>query len=156
MTTYNVHVEETNQTFPIPAEVGASDDLIKRALAGVVPYIDTAKLTREEKDGVCMITVVKSHAPKGAGTPGSSFSEVMDSLIKARRSGVNPVAELYREIVGAGIKLETLKPEQHLALSSRIDKTLEAGQQVHQEVRATLEYLVGSLPAEAHSVPVGF
>ena len=67
MTIFNIHVEETDQTFPIPADIGAKDDLIKRALAGVIPYIDTAKLTREEKDGVTTINVIKSHAPKGAG-----------------------------------------------------------------------------------------
>jgi hypothetical protein len=154
MTIFNIHVEETDQTFPIPADIGASDDLIKRALAGVVPYIDTAKLTREEKDGVTTIKVIKSHAPKGAGTPGSSL--VIKSLAKARRDGTNPVASLYRQLVNDGMKLETLKPDQHLALSSMIDKTIEAGDQVHREIQATLQYLAASLPVEAKSVPIGF
>ena len=73
MTTYQLHVEETSQTFPIPAEIGADDNLVRRALAGVVPYIDTAALQREEKEGVTTITVVKSHAPKGAGIPAPAF-----------------------------------------------------------------------------------
>jgi hypothetical protein len=154
MTIFNIHVEETDQTFPVPADIGASDDLIKRALAGVVPYIDTAKLTREEKDGVTTIKVIKSHAPKGAGTPGSSL--VIKSLAKARRDGTNPVASLYRQLVNEGVKLETLKPDQHLALSSMIDKTIEAGEQVHREIQATIQYLTASLPAEAKSVPIGF
>jgi len=155
MTIFNIHVEETDQTFPIPADIGASDDLIKRALAGVVPYIDTAKLTREEKDGVTTIKVIKSHAPKGAGTPGSSFV-VITSLAKARRDGTNPVAALYRQLVRDGVKLETLQPDQHLALSSMIEETIEAGDQVHREIQATLQYLTASLPVEASSIPVGF
>jgi hypothetical protein len=155
MTIFNIHVEETDQTFPVPADIGASDDLVKRALAGVVPYIDTAKLTREEKDGVTTIKVIKSHAPKGAGTPGSSFV-VITSLTKARRDGTNPVAALYRQLVHDGIKLETLKPDQHLALSSMIDGTIEAGDQMHREIQATIKYLIASLPVEARSVPVGF
>ena len=155
MTIFNIHVEETDQTFPIPADIGISDDLIKRALAGVVPYIDTAKLTREEKDGVTTIKVIKSHAPKGAGTPGSSFV-VITSLAKARRDGTNPVAALYRQLVKDGVKLETLKPDQHLALSSMIEETIEAGDQVHREIQATIQYLTASLPVEARSIPIGF
>ena len=154
MTIFNIHVEETDQTFPVPADIGASDDLIKRALAGVVPYIDTAKLTREEKDGVTTIKVIKSHAPKGAGSTGSSL--VITSLTKARRDGTNPVASLYRQLVNEGVRLETLKPDQHLALSSKIDKTIEAGDQVHREIQATIQYLTASLPVEAKSVPIGF
>jgi len=155
MTTFNIHVEETDQTFPIPADIGERDDLIKRALAGVVPYIDTAKLTREEKDGVTTIKVIKSHAPKGAGNPGS-FHLVIQSLAKARRDGTNPVASLYRQLVQDGVKLETLKPDQHLALSSMIEQTIETGDQVHREIQGTLRYLMASLPMEAKSVPVGF
>ena len=155
MTTYMLHVQETDQRFPIPAEIGTDDDLIKRALAGVVPYIDTAKLTREEKDGVTTIKVIKSHAPKGAGDPGSCLL-VVQSLAKARRDGTNPVASLYRQLIHDGVRLETLKPDQHLALSSMIDKTIEAGEQVHREIQATIQYLTASLPVEAKSVPIGF
>lgn len=155
MTIFNIHVEETDQTFPIPADIGVSDDLIKRALAGVVPYIDTAKLTREEKDGVTTIHVIKSHAPKGAGDPGSSFL-VVQSLAGTRRDGANPVAALYRQLVQEGVRLEHLRPDQHLALSAKIDQTLEAGEEVHREVQASLRYLTASLPVEAKTVPVGF
>jgi hypothetical protein len=155
MTIFNIHVEETDQTFPIPADIGVSDDLIKRALAGVVPYIDTAQLTREEKDGVTTIHVIKSHAPKGAGDPGSSFL-VVQSLAKARGDGANPVAALYRQLVQDGVRLENLRPDQYLALSAKIDQTLEAGEEVHREVQAVLRYLTASLPVEAKTVPVGF
>jgi hypothetical protein len=155
MTIFNIHVEETDQTFPIPADIGVSDDLIKRALAGVIPYIDTAKLTREEKDGVTTINVIKSHAPKGAGDPGSSLL-VVQSLARTRRDGANPVAALYRQLVQDGVRLEHLRPDQHLALSAKIDQTLEAGEEVHREIQAVLRYLTASLPVEAKSVPVGF
>ena len=155
MTTFNIHVEETDQTFPIPADIGERDDLIKRALAGVVPYIDTAKLTREEKDGVTTIKVIKSHAPKGAGNPGSLLL-VIQGLVSARRDGANPVASLYRQLIGEGIQLDTLKPDQHLALSSMIESAMEAGEEVHREIQGTLRYLNASLPVEAKSVPIGF
>ena len=59
-TTFMLNVQETGQAFPLPASIGASDDLIKRSLASVIPYIDTAKLERAEKDGVTTITVTKN------------------------------------------------------------------------------------------------
>jgi hypothetical protein len=155
MTTFNIHVEETDQTFPIPADIGARDDLIKRALAGVVPYIDTAKLTREEKDGITTIKVIKSHAPKGAGDPGSLFL-CIQSLAKARKDGANPVAALYRRLVNEGIQLEALTPDQHLALSSMIENAMESGEELHREIQGTLRYLNASLPMQAKSVPLGF
>ena len=37
-----------------------------------------------------------------------------------------------------------------------IDKTIEAGEQVHREIQATIQYLTASLPVEAKSVPIGF
>src|SRR5574342_1152808 len=78
---YMLNVQETGQTFPLPASIATDDNLIKRSLASVIPYIDTAKLERSEpKDGVVTITVTKTHAPKGAGVTGSSFSPVIASL----------------------------------------------------------------------------
>src|SRR5690349_12986952 len=79
---YMLSVQETGQAFPLPTSIAADDNLTKRSLASVIPYIDTAKLERSEpKDGVITITVTKTHAPKGAGNPGSSFSPVIASLV---------------------------------------------------------------------------
>lgn len=155
MTTFHIHVEETDQTFPIPEEIGVRDDLIKRALAGVIPYIDTAKLERNEKDGITTIKVIKSHAPKGAGDPGSLLL-VVQSLSKAHKDGTNPVASLYRQLIAENVQLEMLKPDQHLALSARIEMTIEAGEDVHRELEDTLRSLSAALPIEAKSVPLGF
>jgi hypothetical protein len=155
MTTFQIHVEETDQTFPVPPEIGASDDLIKRALAGVVPYIDTAKLERNEKDGITTIKVIKSHAPKGAGVTGSLLL-VIQSLSRARKDGANPVASLYRQLVAENVQLEALKPDQHLALSARIEQAIEAGEDLHRERQDTLRSLAVALPLEAKSVPLGF
>ena len=67
---YMLNVQETGQTFPLPASIATDDDLIKRSLASVIPYIDTAKLERSEpKDGVVTITVTKTHAPKRSRQP---------------------------------------------------------------------------------------
>ena len=99
--------------------------------------------------------MIKSHAPKGAGEPGSLFF-VIQSLAAAHKDGDNPVATLYRQLVHDGMQLETLQPDQHLALSSTIEKAMEAGEEVHRELQTTLRYLNASLPVEAKSVPIGF
>ncbi len=63
--TYMLNVQETGQTFPLPASIATDDNLIKRSLASVIPYIDTAKLERSEpKDGVVTITVTKTPSPR--------------------------------------------------------------------------------------------
>src|SRR5512142_3261026 len=98
MTTYMLHVEETDQKFPIPTEIGPDDNLIKRALAGVIPYIDSAKLERSEENSVVTIKVTKSHAPKGAGDPGSLFCPLIASLVDAKGKGRNPVIGLFLEV----------------------------------------------------------
>jgi hypothetical protein len=156
MTTYQLHVEETSQTFPIPAEIGSDDDLVRRALAGVVPYIDTAVLQREGKNEVITIKVVKSHAPKGAGDSGSCLSIVMDAMIASEGDGRNPVAAIHAELVSHKMKLHHLKPDEHLALSEQIGKAIQAGDELHETLKGIRSQLVASLPQAAHSVPLGF
>ena len=85
--TYMLNVQETGQTFPLPASIATDDNLIKRSLASVIPYIDTAKLERSEpKDSVVTITVTKTHAPKGAGASGSAGRSTPRSGRTAARS----------------------------------------------------------------------
>ncbi len=156
MTTYQLHVEETSQSFPIPAEIGLDDDLVRRALAGVVPYIDTAVLQREDKDGVNTITVVKSHAPKGAGYADSCLTIVIAAMIATESDGRNPVATIHAELVSRKMKLHRLRPDEHLALSAQIDKALQAGDEVHDTLKGIRTHLVASLAQAARSVPVGF
>lgn len=156
MTTYQLHVEETSQIFPIPAEIGVDDNLVRRALSGVVPYIDTAVLQREEKDGVTTIKVVKSHAPKGSANADSCLSTVLDGLIAAKSEERNPVAAIHAELVSRKMRLHRLKPDEHLALSEQIGKAIEAGDEVHETLKGIRSHLVASLPQAARSVPFGF
>jgi hypothetical protein len=156
MTTYQLHVEETSQTFPIPAEIGADDDLVRRALAGVVPYIDTAVLQREEKGELTTIKVVKSHAPKGSGPKNSCLSTVIGEMIASEGDGRNPVAAIYAELVSRKMKLHWLKPDEHLALSEQIGKAIQNGDEVHETLKGIRTQLVASLPQAARSVPFGF
>jgi len=156
MTTYMLHVQETDQKFPIPAEIGADDNLVKRALANVIPYIDAAKLERAEKDDVVTITVTKSHAPKGAGVPGSPFSLLIESLIEAKEDGHNPVISLFFEVEKMKRQIHKLEPHEILELDRKIADTLDAGEVLQQQVRQTFVYLANSPALPAKVVPVGF
>jgi hypothetical protein len=156
MTTYMLHVQETEQKFPLPADIGADDDLVKRALASVVPYIDTAKLERAEKDDVVTITVTKSHAPKGAGDTGSLLAPLLQSLFHAKGDGHNPVIALFLEVERKKDHLHNLQPHEFLKLDQRITQALEVGSQTHDNLRTTILYLVESPAVPARIVPLGF
>jgi hypothetical protein len=156
MTTYMLHVQETDQKFPIPAEIGIADNLIKRALAGVIPYIDTAKLERSEENNRVTIKVTKSHAPKGAGEPGSLFSPLIDTLIKTKDDGRNPVIRLFLEVESNRQQIHGLEPHQILALDRKISATLSAGEDLQHAFLQTVQYLANSPALPAKVVPIGF
>jgi hypothetical protein len=156
MTTYMLHVQETDQQFPIPPEIGIDDNLIKRALAGVIPYIDSAKLERSEENNMVTIKVTKSHAPKGAGDPGSLFCPLIDGLIDAKGKGRNPVIGLFLEVESIKRQIHTLEPHEILALDRKISNTLSAGEDLQHAFRQTLQYLVNSPALPAKVVPIGF
>ena len=156
MTTYMLHVQETDQKFPIPAEIGVDDNSIKRALAGVVPYIDSAKLERSEENSIVTIKVTKSHAPKGAGDPGSLFTPLIESLIEAKEDGRNPVIGLFLEVEKMKRRIHKLEPHEILELDRKISVTLEAGEDLRQRFKQTLTYLSNNPALHAKAVPVGF
>ena len=156
MTTYMLHVQETDQKFPIPVEIGADDNSIKRALAGVVPYIDSAKLERSEENGVVTIKVTKSHAPKGAGDPGFLFFPLIESLIESKDDGRNPVISLFLEVEKMKRRIHKLEPHEILVLDRKISDTLDAGDVQQHQVRQTLAYLTNSPALPAKVVPIGF
>jgi ribosomal protein L16 Arg81 hydroxylase len=151
-----LHVQETDQRFPIPAEIGADDNSIKRALAGVVPYIDSAKLERSEEKDIVTIKVTKSHAPKGAGDPGSIFTPMLEQLENSMEDGRNPVIALFLEVETMKKQLHRLEPHEIIALDQKIASTLERGEEIQHSVRQAITYLVNSPALPAKVVPVGF
>jgi hypothetical protein len=155
--TYMLNVQETGQTFPLPASIATDDNLIKRSLASVIPYIDTAKLERSEaKDGVVTITVTKTHAPKGAGNPGSAFSPVITSLISSKADGTNPVIRTFLEVEQMSKEIASYHPHQILELKKRIEAAFKAGEKQDDAFKAVVNSLIESSPQAARVVPVGF
>jgi hypothetical protein len=155
--TYLLHVQETGQTFPLPASIAADDSLIKRSLASVIPYIDTAKLERSEaKDGVITIAVTKTHAPKGAGTPGSSFSPVITSLIASEADGTNAVIKTFLDVEQMSQQISRYQPHQILELKKQIEAAFQSGEKQEAAFKAVMSSLIESSPQAATVVPVGF
>jgi hypothetical protein len=155
--TYILNVQETGQTFPLPASIATDDNLIKRSLASVIPYIDTAKLERSEpKDGVVTITVTKTHAPKGAGTPGSFFSPVIASLIASEADGTNAVIRTFLDVEQMSKEIASYKPHQILALKKQIEAAFKAGEKQDDAFKAVVNSLIETSPQAARIVPVGF
>ena len=155
--TYMLNVQETGQSFPLPTSIGTDDNLIKRSLASVIPYIDTAKLERSEpKDGVVTITVTKTHAPKGAGTPGSSFSPVLTSLITSEDDGMNAVIKTFLDVEQMSKQIASYKPHQILELKKRIETAFRSGEKQDTQFKAVVNALIETSPQAARVVPVGF
>ena len=155
--TYMLNVQETGQTFPLPASIATDDNLIKRSLASVIPYIDTAKLERSEpKDGVVTITVTKTHAPKGAGFTGSSFSPVIDSLIASEADGTNAVIRTFLDVEQMSKEIASYQPHQILELKKQIEAAFKSGEKQDNAFKAIVSALIESSPQAAKVVPVGF
>lgn len=155
--TYMLHVQETGQIFPLPTNIATDDNLVKRSLASVIPYIDTAKLDRSEpKDGVITITVTKTHAPKGAGDPGSAFSPVITSLIASKADGTNAVIKTFLDVEQMSKEIAGYGPHQILELKKQIEAAFNAGEKQEAAFKATLQALIETSPQVAKVVPVGF
>ena len=155
--TYMLSVQETGQTFPLPASIATEDNLIKRSLASVIPYIDTAKLERSEpKDGVVTITVTKTHAPKGAGVTGSSFSPVVASLIASETDGTNAVIKTFLDLEQMSKEIASYQPHQILELKKRIEMAFKEGEKQDTAFKAVVNSLIETSPQAAKVVPVGF
>lgn len=155
--TYMLNVQETGQTFPLPTSIATEDNLIKRSLASVIPYIDTAKLERSEPNaGVITITVTKTHAPKGAGDPGSTFSPVIDSLIASEADGTNAVIKTFLDVEQMSRQIARYQPHQILELKKQIEAAFKAGVKQDANFKTVIAFLMDSSPLPATVVPMGF
>ena len=155
--TYLLNVQETGQTFPLPASIATDDNLIKRSLASVIPYIDTAKLERSEpKDGVITITVTKTHAPKGAGSTGSFFSPVVASLMASEADGTNAVIRTFLDLEQMSKEIARYQPHQILELKKRIEAAFKEGEKQDADFKAVMAALIETSPQAARVVPLGF
>jgi hypothetical protein len=142
MSEYVVSIE--GQTIPVPEEIGADDESVKRAMAPFYPEVANAMITRVEKDGTTTITVVKRAGSKGAG--------IADLI--ACQGGKNPAIALYEEIRSEN--LELMDPVQLLELDGKLEQAIAEGEEQARAVKHAKERLVKAAPRPAPAVVVGF
>ncbi len=141
---YQIAIE--GQTIPIPEEIAADDEMVRKTLAPFFPDAANAMITRVEKDGTTTINVVKR-----AGTKGTA--NALEKL-EACEGGENPAIALYRQFQTD--VLEELSPEELLQLNDQIDIALEEGNRQAKAVAHALKRLVQTRPMAAPAIVVGF
>jgi hypothetical protein len=105
---------------------------------------------------VVTITVTKTHAPKGAGTPGSSFSPVIASLIASKADGTNAVIKTFLDVEQISKQIASYHPHQILELKKQIETAFKAGEKTEESFKTIYNALKESAPQTACVVPVGF
>ncbi len=132
------------QSFPIPDEIAAKDELLKAALAPFVPWIANAQIDRKEQEGKLLVNIIKRADWKG--------NAVVDALISSPEE-MNPAVALWMQIQG---QLDMSAPETILALEPSIATALHVGDQEISAVRDALTRLVACSSTSAHRIPLGF
>jgi hypothetical protein len=147
---YQVVIE--GQTIPVPEEIGANDDAVKRALSPFYPEAANAMITRVTKEETVTVTVVKRAGSKGslASDPYNPVQALRDAL-----PGQNPAIALYEEIEERQAEIAA-DPALLLELDGRIDLALRLGQEQAQAVEHALKRLRKATPQPAPGIVIGF
>lgn len=141
-----ITIEIDGQSFQLPEDIAAKDDLLKAALAPFVPWIANARIERKEKDGAMVVNIVKRADWKGNG------STVVDALI-ASPDGMNPAVALWQQLQA---RTDLNDPALVLALEPTISQAIEQGEQDIAAVHRALAHLLECAPAAATRIPLGF
>ncbi len=105
-----VKMPDNGQQFTLEDEIAQSDDLLKAALRAVYPEIGDARISRENKDGQMVVSIVKQAGRKGAA-PAMALSEPLlldmdqirtDGGTQTRAAIDMDVAAEYAEAIGGG------------------------------------------------------
>lgn len=134
------------QSFDLPPEIAAKDELLKAALAPFVPWIANAQIDRKEKDGAMIVSVIKRADWKGNG------SAVVDALT-ASSDGMNPAVALWMQMQG---QIDAQDPGAILALEPTITTAIAEGDKEVALVHQALTRLVECAPVPATRIPLGF
>jgi len=140
------------QNIPVPEEIGASDENVKKALAPFYPDAANAMITRVTKDETVTVTVIKKAGTKGGRRKRRDDRTPLERLI-ACKGGMNPALELYRKFQA----LEgELGPEAALSLGSEIDRALDDGARQMEALQKAQTRLLKAAPLAAPALVTGF
>jgi hypothetical protein len=135
------------QEIPLPEEIGATDEAVKKALAPFYPEVAGALITRITKDETTTLTVVKKAGSKGAG-------EGVDAL-RAALGGKNPAFVVYDEIRHMGAD-EPIDAAALLELDRRIGDAIITGNEQAAAVIRSQKRLQAAVPQPADALIEGF
>ena len=141
-----ITIEIDGQSFQLPEDIAARDELLKAALAPFVPWIANAQIERKEQDGAMVVNIVKRADWKG------NTSAVVDALI-ASPDEMNPAVALWLQIQDQS---DLNDPGVVLALEPTINQAIEHGEKDLAAVHQSVTRLVECAPTSATRSPLGF
>ncbi len=142
---YKVLIE--GQTLDVSEEVATSDERVKDMLKPFWPDVVNAAITRQTKDDVTTINVVKRAGTKGL------FPGPLEALLAAP-AGENPVVVLARELDGA--TPQGMSYSQQIKIENRVEKTIEEGEKQNQAIKKAFERLTSARGRDVGILPPGF
>jgi len=148
-----VHIQGRGD-LEVPADIAASDETLIAALAPFYDAIDTAEITREEKDGQTTITIVPTGGRKAGTDPQpalASLDRVLADLIVTPAT-FNPAVSLLQQLERDGIVADPLRL---LPLIPQIDAALAAADAEVEAVQSLTRTLIAQRAAPASFVPRG-
>ena len=146
---YIVTIE--GQKIPLPDEIGSDDAKVRQALAPYFPDAANALITRTEKDGETTISVIKKAGTKGVPSTKGLLAGLQ--ALQEGPGGKNPAIMLYEEIKR---RADPLSPKELLELDSRIEQTIQEGEQQRDALVHAARRLIETRPQAAPAVVQGF
>ena len=141
-----ITIEIDGQSFQLPEDIAAKDELLKAALAPFVPWIANAQIERKEQDGAMVVNIVKRADWKG------NTSAVVNVLIGSPDE-MNPAVALWLQLQD---QFNLNDPGVVLALEPTINAAIENGERDIASVHQSLTRLVECAPVSATRIPLGF
>lgn len=138
-------VSHEGQTIPVPAEIGADEQKLRRALSSIIPGIAEAKITVDVKEDQTTFTIIKT-----AGTKGAHPLEILIAC----KGGLNPTVAYYQAI--AQLDLTALSAEAATRMDAEIEQALTDGKKHYQQIEKSLQRLAASRSVAAPKIILGF
>lgn len=155
---YIISIE--GQNIPVPEDIGATDEAVKRTLAPIYPEAANAMITRTEKDGTTTITVVKRAGSKGTDltpnpSPNGGGGQTTDPLeyLAGCAGGVNPAVALFEKMRTDERPADALTL---MAMESEIQEAITLGDADALALERALKRLVAAQAQPAHDLVMGF
>ena len=141
-------VAHEGQSIPVPAEIGADEQKLRRALSTIIPGIAEAKITSTVKDDLTTFTIIKT-----AGTKGAGHASPLAALAQCE-GGINPAVAYFQSV--ERVDLTSLSPDAALRMDAQISEALVEGQEQFELLEKALARLAASAPIASPRIVLGF